>query len=624
MAMNRRELLRQLTLAGIGSAYTLDQMLGIKGMDTLLLKGFMDPLTNCFGSLPLIGDALQGGTSLLRYRDAAYGQTADQWTMVTVKVVNHVYTPLVFLLGDIAANGVDKGSSNVAPSPTLRMTNKVAKDTMGPAMNKRSDWSRVDGLFLNQWFANMLRYGTYDGNPADGHNRVLRDFHPDFVQEFPRSDEVALQAFLHLGQRPTGNHSLQNLTLSDEQGDLAWALDSQGILFSPLGATCFNAGNVFDSAEGNLKSNAILKSTDKGTEAAGLNGFSVNDSLNILAQSLSSPHTDLRFCPSGKYDPRKDYNSKVNLSYHLDQIVKGNSQLRCQLLDSLVNLRSQVKNLEVAQLIEKQTCYYPGIDAANPIDKVRRRWGSAQTHNPQRIIELLTPKLDSRGKELPPPNHYPVESVPDMEFLGQCAYTIRSLEMPGQPLRNFSLFLNTHDLDGKNLDVALGGIPAGQKTEIRALSYCEGMRQLAVGMNMFAQSIKKGNKLIVQFISEGGRSAAMGDDTLSFAFVMAPPSILKDKELYANWNPAKPKEGIGGRGKLVSNPAVAAAESEATWYGKKLMLPNGRETTGHPKVSDLQRGVGLLLAQQLGNETEYKEKVLNAGKRKTYVNLIKS
>jgi hypothetical protein len=115
----------------------------------------------------------------------------------------------------------------------------------------------------------------------------------------------------------------------------------------------------------------------------------------------------------------------------------------------------------------------------------------------------------------------------EQEFLSHCAYVAEALKIPKQPYRNFSLFLNLNDLDGSNIDN-----PTNGSTNFRAnsLNYVEGMRQLAMGLNILANAIK-GKKALVVMVTDGGRSKAMGDgDGAAFAMVLGPkgPGMLDD------------------------------------------------------------------------------------------------
>jgi hypothetical protein len=116
------------------------------------------------------------------------------------------------------------------------------------------------------------------------------------------------------------------------------------------------------------------------------------------------------------------------------------------------------------------------------------------------------------------------------EFLGQCKFVQQALQIPGKPFRNFTLLLNIVDLDGSRVDVApFISSPANP------YSYVEGMRQLALGLNLLAQVVKQHKNVYVVVVSEGGRDATRGDNKSSFSFVMGPGGAgnLSDY-LYAN------------------------------------------------------------------------------------------
>jgi hypothetical protein len=163
--------------------------------------------------------------------------------------------------------------------------------------------------------------------------------------------------------------------------------------------------------------------------------------------------------------------------------------------------------------------------------------------------------------------------------------------MPGQPLRNFSLFLNVTDLDGSALDTANIN---GPKDPVRAYSYIEGMRQLAMGLNVLAKKIAAGKKILVMVHSEGGRSETMQDAKTSFALVMGPkgPGMLDDK-LYSN-----PSDVDAQTSSMLVNPGGDAAARP--WASGGLVDSAGVALVAPANASDVQMGVARFLAEKKG------------------------
>src|SRR4029079_15035047 len=98
-----------------------------------------------------------------------------------------------------------------------------------------------------------------------------------------------------------------------------------------------------------------------------------------------------------------------------------------------------------------------------------------------------------------------------MEFLAQCKFVQAALDSDGKPFRNFTLYCHLSDIDGASFDKTVADT---QTTE--GLSYIEGMRQLAVGLNMLAKSISKYRNVYVAVVSEGGRDFTGSDNDVGF------------------------------------------------------------------------------------------------------------
>jgi hypothetical protein len=180
------------------------------------------------------------------------------------------------------------------------------------------------------------------------------------------------------------------------------------------------------------------------------------------------------------------------------------------------------------------------------------------------------------------------------EFLAQIRYTAQLLRMEGRPVRNFSLFLNMQDVDQNPIDIPAFGEPSDVQG-IRCITYVEGMRQLAIGLNALAKVIKDVGNVVVVVTSEGGRSNLMGDDKISFGIVLGPKRLGFETALYANLD-------------QISDPNAEQAMDPGRQVDEKLhtydrvsspYLRNaaGQVISGAPNVGDLQSGVVRALAE---------------------------
>ncbi len=183
------------------------------------------------------------------------------------------------------------------------------------------------------------------------------------------------------------------------------------------------------------------------------------------------------------------------------------------------------------------------------------------------------------------------------EFLAQCRYVLECLALPGRPLRNFPLFLNVNDLDGKDLDATANNVNPGQdEGAVRAFTYVEGMRQLAVGLNLLGRRIGSGEKLIVTVISEGGRGAAMEDSKTSFALVLGPSGAggLGDAFYASNAEFNKQDSAV--------LRDLAAETAQVPWDSAEgLRTKSGTRLAGvAASTGDVQMGVAQFLEQNTG------------------------
>lgn len=538
--MDRRALLRQLALGGAGAAFALEQLGGVPLMGTWASDFLANPLNplghNPYDAYEMMGNALRGGKALLGVHKAiAAGE--DGWTLVQIKVCNHVHTPLVFKLGQLSGTTVSVGTD--VPLPTGKMTTGAAYMT-GAGVNEISDKARYRALRFNRWFADILHYGTADGKAAATTN--LLGLSTGDVAELSE-DKVAIQAFLGLKQIDSNNHALKGCKLRAGLPDLTLFAQQKGVVDSPLGISCFMMGGNYDKAEGSTPVNAVL-------------GESVTETAVVTSRTVGAYVAQIQQYVGKSYADRAPI--EQNVIYRMDLLVQKDPVLRRDLVNSIVQFQSGLSGLRGCADLEtnRQT-----LDTAK---------ANGQS-NPGAAGEVGA----------------------STEFIAQAKYVAASLDLPGTPVRNFSLFLNISDLDGNNLDRGFfGGGGAG----VQAYSYIEGMRQLGMGLNVLAKKIADGKKIIVVVSSEGGRGADMGDSKTSFALVMAPKGAgnLTDM-LYANG--ASIDQASSGPVK-----DMAAAASAMAWDVDGLKESDGSNSTEVPTTGDVQLGVIEFLEEKTGKK----------------------
>jgi hypothetical protein len=535
----RRQLILKSLYGGVSSAFALEYLGGVPLLGNYLAGSLLDPLASSLDAYPLIADAARGGSSLLKVHQALALSSSNDWSIVTIKVVNHVSTPLVFGLGKI----LEDGSLNIGPdaTPVANLAGAAKNYLTDAGVLKISDIMRYRNLRLNKWFADILHNGTSDGKAPSGAN--LLGVPATAVAPFPSN--VAIQAALHLHQTADDvNHSIRGFKVRSNKPDLAKYIQDLGIVKSPLGITCFMMGNQYDKAEGSTAKNIVCGAVG---EAPTVASRTVDEYVRSIAQNINSGYSDLR-APA------------ENLTNRFDMLSRGNSALRKELIES----RSQF----VAVL--------DGLREASALEQANRQVFDASISNGQ-----------SGDK---------TEKGAGTEFLGQCLYTARAISnLEGNPLRNFSLFLNMNDLDEQSLDNLVTN--GDNAAEIRALTYIEGMRQLAMGLNILAKPIAEGKKVIVQVLSEGGRSRNMGDSKVGFMFILGPsgPGMLADN-LMANM------AAINTPNSAVVQDPGNPVKTAVQWESKELTEENGTPSAVKtlPTVGDVQMGVVDFIANVTG------------------------
>lgn len=531
--LNRRELMRVLGYGGFGGAFALEQLAGVPGLMTLadrFIRGAMP--VNPYDAYARMADALRGGPSLLAVHQAM-AQANNQWTVVQIKVCNHVYTPLVFRLGKLANDTVTTGTNVQLPSAKMT-TAKAELEARG--VNVISDMPRYRELRFNKWFANILHNGTANGEAPATEN--LLGLSTSDVQPFA-ADTVALQTFIGLAQIEANNHALKGCKMRSGLADLPLFAQKNKLVESPLGISCFMMGKNYDKAEGAINVNAVLG--EETAETAIVSSRTVSDYVAQIQQFVGKSYADR----SG---------IEQSVTYKIDQLVVDKPDLRRELINSIGKFKSGLDSLKNAALLESKF----------------------------QTLNTATGNGQSFGNN---------QGGASTEFIAQCKYVANSLELPGLPVRSFSLFLNVSDLDGRNLDVGFNGGGGG---DVRAYSYIEGMRQLGMGLNILAKKISQGKRMIVVVSSEGGRGTNMADANTSFAMVMGPKEAgMLDDKLFYN-SAAYDVETSAA----LQDPALRA--SAMAWDMDGLMKKDGTKSTDVPTSGDVQMGVVEFLEQVSG------------------------
>jgi hypothetical protein len=560
--MNRRQVLSRTLLGTVGGLYALEKFSSLGWVDKMLLPslggqaGSGGIASAAQGTLEILQAALRGGPGLLRaeHAFAAAGVSADptkQWSVVTIKVVNHVHTPLVFKLGRF-----DEGTQSVVAGAEVGVTSDKmgnAKDFMQrKGVDQISNLPRYRRLRFNKWFADMLHTGKSDVQSSTG-AAVLDTglLFPSGGAEFPAN--VAIQAGLHLvPEYITKNHSLLNFRVRPTEGDLAHFVEKYGIVNSPLGVTTFMMGDKYDKAEGSFDRNAVLGDSN-GIETPVAQGGTVKQIVDALEQSVAGGYADI-----APFDQ--------NVTVKFDRLVDRDPKLRRALFDSKDAFKATLTDLRRFATLESTG--QVGVGAAS---------GSLQS--------------GGTGAASPTPASH--------EFLAQCAYTARALQIEGRPVRNFSLFLNTSDLDGKNLDEAFFG---GGAEGIKCYTTIEGMRQLALGLNILSKVISEKRNVLVVVVSEGGRDKNLGDNHVSFGLVLGPsgPGMLAD-HLHAHTGLINEESNA-----VVSAPGAIVDTNNSTtwvrWNTDTLVTDAGVSMNGKKATTsgDWQLGVAEFLAEKMG------------------------
>lgn len=585
--VTRRDLLKW----GLGSAAATAALEGLGHITKVpgwsqLLSGHSLPhphwaVKDSFQLTQLLAGAGSAGqlAALLQLQEAA-AQSAQSsesdWSLITIKVFDQVYTPLVFALGQVTDSGeVQTANIPMGSHYTLSKcgNTNLKMHLYNKGIVRISDQARLKKLRFNKWFADILQTGRSD-TVTDQGTGSLADF-SGYLGDFPSENEVAIQAGICVQpRRGMSVHQLWHSKMRDKLPDLCHYVGVKGLVRSPLGISCFMMGESYDHNV-SIPYNVVLSGTSKTDASHQVRGRSLDEIVKNISQSLSAGFADTRSTSDGQ-----------NLTYLLDQLATANPERRKAMLDSRARLETQLQELQKLSGLELQRVAYSATD--------RGSYGNVQA-------DVVKVNNADRYENIDAKN----------EFLSHCAFVAKALEIQGQPYRNFSLFMNLNDLDGKDIDD-----PKNPSTvfKAKALNYVEGMRQLALGLNMLGRAIR-GKKALVVVISDGGRNFGMGDGNgPSFSMLLGPGDKLADQLFAPNqyisqsfamdaggYDSAKTKFGNLGdvsTGFEWDNESFGSSWGLHDSTGKPHMT--GEKAASQTDTGDWQGGVFEFLCEQQG------------------------
>lgn len=419
--------------------------------------------------------------------------TPEEISIVTIKVMNQICPPLLFRLGAIQGGTDDTkgpqlfsstvtgsqgtGSPRLADARTLLEARGIAK--LAPAA---LGGGRYRNLRFNQWFANILHTGLIEGQGTA--DVVAAPLDGTETAPFPPESDVAIQAVLGVNQSVSAsNHDFNNCAITGsgtatKGGDLAFHVSEQGsdLIRSPLGVVCFNMGKITET-DGNSSPNRVLRAD---AASAAVDARSVGDYVTTIQQATALGLTSF---------------IDDDLVQEFDKLAQPPLNFAGELKKRKDQIQQIFTKLSAASSLEAASTTVTGVTNAER--------GALQ---------------DVGGT---------ANGTARMEFLAQCKFVQSALEIEGKPFRNFTLYCHVSDIDGASFDKTVG-----DTSTTEGLSYIEGMRQLAVGLNMLAQSIKKHRNVYVVVVSEGGRDFTGSDNDIGLALVLGPGGAggnLKDQ-----------------------------------------------------------------------------------------------
>lgn len=360
---------------------------------------------------------------------------------------------------------------------------------MGKGIDQVSDVPRWRKLRLNRWWAGILQSGAPEkelGASQLGDATI----YPGGAKTFP--DGVAVQAFAGSEMiAARRGHAFITTCLTataqptrDRGGDLCHHLDAQDIVRSPLGIVAFASG-VDSTGKGGYSINDPEGPGARGTLVLGSNlseivasGQPVGGYVDQIQRLVQGGHVDSQ------------------LVTKFDELASVGADLRGELVRQKEALKTAVANMGNLSKLEDLS-FFTDPDQAEE-------------------------NRATRGAQLGLGSNTKDDSVPSKaEFLAQCRFVQEAVNIPGLPFRNFVLSINVNDLNGHPVELAAPNFIINA----RGLSPLEGMRQLAIGLNMLAQVINaapNGAKIYVVVTSDGGRTGNMVDSTIAPSIVLGP------------------------------------------------------------------------------------------------------
>jgi hypothetical protein len=403
-------------------------------------------------------------------------------------------------------NDPDAGVAGTFSAGTGQLTSML----LGHGIDKVSTDPRWAALRFNGWFSSILASGAPE---SDLGACQLGDatIYPGGARPFPPASAVAVQAFASSSMMSSSRGHAFVCTCTSEQpqptglgGDLAHHLDAQSIVRSPLGIVTFASGLAPDGS-GGFSINDAQQPGARGTLVLGSDLSSVVAQGQPVASYVDQIHGLVQ---GGHVD--------LDLVQQLDGIRGIGTQLRSVLVDQRAQLVTAVGNLSKLPALEGSAFFADASAAATAAAPPSLGiYGAGQGQGSSSVDDAAPAKA---------------------EFLAQCRFVQEAVKIPGLPFRNFVLALNVNDLNGHPCELSSPNFEPGA----RSLSPLEGVRQLAIGLNMLAQSIQaqtNGAKIFVVVSSDGGRSGNMVDSTQSPGLVLGPasgPGALTDF-LYADY-----------------------------------------------------------------------------------------
>ncbi len=523
---SRRDMLKWGLGAGVTTAVleSVGNMIHVPGWNSLL-TGSNQPFPQWWvkDSFELTRRLGQTGTaaqlaSLFQLQQAQASGKESEWSLVTIKIFDQVHTPLVFALGKLTADGKNTMFANNEDHPALNKAAESKKYLKDNGVTDLSTDPRLAGLRFNRWFGDILNSGTLDGKALDTTSKNASDF-GEFVTGRTFPADVAIQTGIGL-QRYTG-FAVHNLTLTKIRPslcDVNHMAGYKGLVQSPLGITAFMMGDQYD-ANGGVEFNVVYSGlTSSELVRFEVTGRSVSSIVNNIDQSLSGGFGDYRPV-DGISNPSDELLKGKNLSYVFDKISVIDPKRRKAILESRDKVIKTINQFRALGKKESEALNYKTVfkDLLAEAEK--------KSTKPEDQMKMFRESIGASQAYFNSSTKKATSEDTKQEFLSQCAFVANALKIEGNPYRNFSLFLNVNDLDGSNIDVPVNGIASSYN----ALNYVEGMRQLAMGLNILAKAISSPDgkappkKVIVMVVSDGGRTRNMGDGSGScFAMLMGP------------------------------------------------------------------------------------------------------